>query len=150
MQKSVQQRVVREVMTGAPITVGPKTDIRLLKAMFETYEFNAFPVVDEHHVLLGVVTRFDFLRMFRPEGGRRWIPDMRALWAERVEDIMTRGLVTVGPGDSITTVVDEILRSKLRSLPVVERRGGKDVLAGIVRRRDVLSCLTLVDDDRDD
>jgi CBS-domain-containing membrane protein len=97
MQKSVQHRVVREVMTGAPITVGPKTDVRTLKAMFETYAFNAFPVVDEHRVLLGVVTRFDFLRMFCPDAGGRWIPDLRAPWAERVEDIMTRGLVTVRP-----------------------------------------------------
>lgn len=78
--------------------------------------------------------------MFRPEGGRRWISDLHALWAERVEDIMTRGLVTVGLEDPITTVIDEILRSKLRSLPVVERRGGNDVLVGIVSRRDVLSC----------
>lgn len=146
MQKSVQHRVVRDVMTTGPTTVGPRTDARVLKRMFETYDFNAFPVVDDWQVLLGMVTRLDFLRMFRPDDRRRWIPDLRALWAERVEDIMSRHPVTLGPDDPVTTAVDGMLRSKLRSLPVVERRGAKSVLVGIVTRRDVLGCLTLGED----
>jgi CBS-domain-containing membrane protein len=137
-------------MTRRPKTVGPKTDVRSLKAMFEMYEFNAFPVVDEQQILVGVVTRLDFLRMFWPDEAHRWIPDLRTLWAERVEDIMSRGLVTVSPEDPIVMVVDQIVRSKLRSLPVVERRAGKDVLVGIVTRRDVLTCLTLTEDDSND
>ena len=114
--------------------------------MFETYEFNAFPVVDDSQTLLGVVTRLDFLGMFQPDGRRRWIPDLRALWAERVEDIMSRDPVTLDPDDPVATAVGEMLRWKLRSLPVVERRGGKSVLVGIVTRRDVLGCLTLGQD----
>ena len=61
-------------MTGTPVTVGPKTDIRILKAMFDTYEFNAFPVVDGRHVLLGVVTRFDFLKRSVPREGAAGSP----------------------------------------------------------------------------
>jgi CBS-domain-containing membrane protein len=150
MLKSMEHRIVREVMTRRPKTVGPKTDVRTLKAMFEIYEFNAFPVVDGRQILLGVVTRLDFLRMFRPDEAHRWIPDLRTLWAERVEDIMSRGLVTVRPEDPVAMVVEEIVRSKLRSLPVVERRAGKDVLVGIVTRRDVLKCLTLTEDGSND
>lgn len=149
MQKSVDRRVVREVMTREPVTVGPKTDIRTLKAMFEAYRFSTFPVVDEQQLLLGVVTRLDFLKMFRPDEGRRWILDVGALWAERVEDIMNRGIVPVSPEDPIARVVDEIIRSNVRSVPVVDRRGRKNILVGIVSWHDVLACLTLVDDDRD-
>lgn len=137
-------------MTRRPKTVGPKTDVRTLKAMFEVYEFNAFPVVEEPQILVGVVTRLDFLRMFWPDEAHRWIPDLRTLWAGRVEDIMSRGLVTVSPEDPIVMVVDQIVRSKVRSLPVVERRAGKDVLVGIVTRRDVLKCLTLTEDGSND
>src|SRR5439155_15194650 len=88
MQKSMEHRVVREVMPRRPKTVGPKTDVQTLKAMIARYEFNAFPVVDEQQILVGVVTRLDFLRMFRPDEAHRWIPDLRTLGAERVEDIM--------------------------------------------------------------
>lgn len=149
MQKSVDHRVIRDVMTPRPVTIGPRTDVRLLKRMFETYDFNAFPVVDDRQVLLGVVTRLDFLRMFRPDGRRRWIPDLHTLWAERVEDIMSRHPVTLSPDDPVVTAIDEMLRSRLRSLPVVERRDAKSVLVGIVTRRDVLGCLTLGEDGAD-
>lgn len=118
MRKSMEHRVVREVMTRAPKSVGPKTDVRTLKAMFEMYEFDAFPVVDDQQVLLGVVTNLDFLRMFRLDEARRWIPDLRTLWAERVEDIMNPGLVPVGPEDPIELVVDGMVRWTVRSVPV--------------------------------
>jgi hypothetical protein len=34
---------IREVMTPHPITVGPETEIRKLKALFDEHDFNAFP-----------------------------------------------------------------------------------------------------------
>jgi CBS-domain-containing membrane protein len=94
MHKRVEEGTVRRIMTPAPETVGPETDVRTLKTIFESHDFNAFPVVDDERALLGVVTKLDFLRMFRPDQ-RRWIPDVRALWAEHARDIMSRRVVTV-------------------------------------------------------
>jgi CBS domain-containing protein len=144
MQKSIHHRTVRDVMTRTPRTVRPNTDLRTLKTMFEMWEFNTFPVVDERDTLVGVVTRFDLLRMFRPDAERLFFPDVRASWAERVEDIMSRGPVTVHPDDSVLMVVDEMVRSKLQSLPVVERYERRNVLVGIVSRQDVLRCVALL------
>jgi CBS-domain-containing membrane protein len=135
-------------MTHTPKIVGPKTDVRVLKAMFERYDFNAFPVVDEEQGLLGVVTKLDFLKMFRPDQ-RRWIPDLRALRTERAGDIMTRGVATVTPDDGVATAIDLMVQSRLRSLPVVERRGRREVLVGIVSQHDVLSSLMLEDNGHD-
>jgi CBS-domain-containing membrane protein len=148
VDKRVEDRTVRDVMTRTPKTVRPETDVRTLKAMFESHDFNAFPVVDEEAVLLGMVTKLDFLRMFRPDRGR-WIPDVRTLWAERVEEIMTRVVVTVTPGDRVATAIDLMVQSGLRSLPVVERRSRRDVLVGIVSRSDVLRSLVLEGDASD-
>ena len=39
-----------------------------------------------------------------------------------------------------------MVETKLRTLPVVERRGGKPVLVGIVSRKDLLRCLTIEED----
>jgi CBS domain-containing protein len=100
VDKRVEDRTVREVMTRTPTTVGPRTDVRTLKAMF-------------------------------------------ALWAERAEDVMSRGLVTVTPEDRVATAIDLMVQSRLRSLPVVEQRGRQQVLVGIVSRSDVLRCLML-------
>jgi len=38
---------------------------------------------------------------------------------------MRRRVITVGPRDALATVVDLMLSSRLRSLPVVERHGRK-------------------------
>jgi CBS domain-containing protein len=146
MEKHIEERAVRDVMTRAPETVGPRTGLLALKALFETHDFNAVPVVDDNGALLGLVTKLDFLKMFSPDR-QRWIPDLRSIWGERVEDIMSRGIVAVSPDDTVATAADLMVQSKLRSLPVVEGRGRGQRLVGIVSRSDLMKCLLLDDED---
>ena len=133
---------IRDIMTPRPRTVGPKTSVRTLQHLFISYGFNAFPVVDEAHILLGIVTKLDLLRVVR-HGPPRLLPELSVLWAEHVDDIMRRRVVTLAPDDSVATAVDHMLSSRLRSLPVVESRGRKTLLIGIVSRGDVLSTVML-------
>jgi CBS-domain-containing membrane protein len=147
MEKHIEKRKVGEVMTRSPVTVGPKTSLPELKALFQAHDFNALPVVDERGVLRGIVTKLDFLKMFTHDH-RRYLPDLRALWAERVEDIMSRGIIAVTPDEPVATAADLMLQSRLRSLPVVERHGREQRLVGIVSRADLMSCLVLEDADR--
>jgi CBS domain-containing protein len=119
--------------------------VRELQGFFASYHFNAFPVVDDAGTLLGIVTKLDMLRIFRHHRARLR-PSLSELWADHVEDIMRRRVVTVGPRDPVTTVIDHMLASRLRSLPVVERRGGKDILVGIVSRGDLIRSLIFEDD----
>ena len=137
---------IRQVMTSRPTTVGDKTSVRTLRSLFITYGFNAFPVVGDDDALLGIVTKLDLLRVFRHDP-QRLLPDLTAICAEHVDDIMRRRVVTVAPNDPVTAAVDRMLSSRLRSLPVVERRGGKDRVVGIVSRGDVLRALTFGTDD---
>jgi CBS domain-containing protein len=140
MARRVAPRLIRDVMSPRPKTVGPKMSVGDLRGSFASYDFNAFPVVNEAGILLGIVTKLDLLRIFRHDRARLF-PSLSDLWAECVEDIMRRRVVTLGPRDSVTTAIDRMLSSKLRSLPVVERRGGKDLLVGIVSRGDLISSL---------
>jgi CBS-domain-containing membrane protein len=146
MKRRIAPRMVREVMSKSPKTVGPKTSVRALQGLFVSHDFNAFPVVDDAGVLLGIVSKLDLLRMFRHDPVRLR-PDLAALWAEHVDDVMRRRVVTLGPRDSVTTAVERMLSSRLRSLPVVERRGRKDVLVGMVSRGDVIRSLIFENDD---
>jgi CBS-domain-containing membrane protein len=129
-------------MTRNPVTVNLNMSLVDLKALFESHDFNMFPVVDERGVLRGTVTKLDFLRIFRLQVGR-WIPNLRVLWAERVEQMMNQGAIAVEPGDSIVVAVDTMLGSRLRSIPVVERGPEGAKVVGIVSRTDLLPCLML-------
>lgn len=142
MKKRVEPKAIREIMTAPPVTVYPDTSIRELKILFERYPVNALPVVDDRRVLRGLVSRHDFLRVFRPDPRRR-LSALFALGAERAEEIMSRGIDAVEPGDPVVTAVDLMLATGRRSLPVVERRPGGPVLVGMVSRTDLLPCLTL-------
>lgn len=142
MTRSIAPVMIRDIMTPRPQTVGPKTSVRALQHLFISYGFNAFPVVDEAQTLLGIVTKLDLLRVVR-HGPPRLLPELSVLWAEHVDDIMRRRVVTLAPDDWVATAVDHMLSARLRSLPVVEWRGRKACLIGIVSRGDVLGSLML-------
>ena len=142
MTRRIKRHRVREIMTRSPVTVGPETDVRKLKSLFDEHDVNAFPVVDEHGLLRGIVSTLDILRLFRPSRGL-FYPDLRALWARHVEDVMRRGVVSVQPDDFVETAVKLLVQYRHRSLPVVEGRRGRPRVVGIVSRRDLLGCLLL-------
>ena len=131
---------VHDVMTWAPIVVTPTTTIGELMALFDRHQFNAFPVTDAQGVLEGIVTRLDVLRMYRPDQNLR-IPDAKTLNSGRVADIMRRGVVSVEPEDPVVVAADLMVETRLRSLPVVQRKSGSRVLVGMVSQGDLLRGL---------
>ena len=148
MTRRIKHHRVGAIMTRTPVTVGPETEVRKLKSLFDEHDFNAFPVVDEHGLLHGIVSTLDILRLFRPSGGL-FYPDLRALWARHAEDVMRRVVVTVQPDDFVETAVKLLVQYRHRSLPVVEGRGRRPRVVGIVSRRDTLGCLVLADDSQE-
>ena len=135
---------VGEVMSGEPVTVNAKTDLKSLKRLFEERDFNVLPVVDDAGRLIGVVTKLDLLRLFRPDK-RSWIPDLSHLDAKSVEDILGQSFTVVHADDPIATAVDRMIEMNARALPVTERDTKPPKLVGIVTRRDVLKGLRFAD-----
>lgn len=144
MARRSDGRTIRGIMTPNPLTVRSDTTIVRLRQLFDAHDFNMFPVVDEHGVLRGIVTKLDVLKMYRPWSGRITV-NVRALWAEHVEDIMSRGLTSVTPEEPVTTALTLMVNRRLRSIPVVEQQARKPMLVGIVSRKDVLRSLPLGD-----
>jgi CBS-domain-containing membrane protein len=67
---------VSQYMTRSVKTVTHQVTMRELEALFEQHDFNAFPVVEKGKIL-GIVTKFDFLRAFAFTTGQmvlRWRP----------------------------------------------------------------------------
>jgi CBS domain-containing protein len=55
---------------------------------------------------------------------------------------MRPGVLTLHPEDELAAAIDLMVETRLRTLPVVERRhGGAPVLIGIVSQGDVLRAL---------
>lgn len=131
---------IYEVMTPAPVTVSPDTTVAELMQAFDRHDFNAFPVVGDGGALVGIVTKLDVLRLFRPVTGLR-IPADVAAPTVRVAKIMRPGVLNVEAEDPLVTAAELMVATRLRSLPVVRRGPGGPMLVGIVTQGDLLRGL---------
>ena len=126
----------KDVMTKLVLTVSRHVTLRELEHLFETHDFNGFPVVEGHR-LLGIVTKFDFLKnfVFTPS---TVFPHYDDLMKRTVEEIMTRNVCTVHPTTPLTRVLQMMVETRDKSLPVVD---DKNRLVGIISRGDIVRAL---------
>ena len=127
---------VQGYMTANVRTVEPATTMRELDALFRAHDFNAFPVV-ENDAVVGMVTKFDFLKAFAFTTDRM-LPPYEELMSRTVGEAMTTEIVHVAPDTRLTRVVELIVKHRARSLPVLDEDGK---LAGMISREDLIRAL---------
>jgi CBS domain-containing protein len=138
MERRVADMRVAEVMTREVICVSPSMNLAELRQLFQDKDYNAFPVTTNDRIV-GIVSKLDLMRIFAPARGVSKADLLRSL-SDRVEDIMTSAVVSVGPNDDLKTAVQYMVEYRLRSLPVVENRK----VVGMVSRGDLMRHMTLV------
>ena len=127
---------VSQYMTAAVKTVTRQTTMRELEALFERYDFNGFPVLEEGK-MLGIVTKFDFLQAFAFTTGQV-VPHYDELMGRTVAEVMTEAVVDVEPATPLTRVLQLMVNLKARSLPVISP---DQQLVGMISREDVMRAL---------
>src|SRR3954466_751537 len=91
-------------MTRTVKTVGRDTTMRELQRMFDEVDFNAFPV-RENDDIIGLVTKFDFLKCFALTPGRM-VPGYDDLLSRRrVAEVMTPEFIYVDAATKLTRVL---------------------------------------------
>jgi CBS domain-containing protein len=132
--------LVREVMTARAVTVPAGSTIREAVRLLYDRNITAAPVLDRRGRMTGIVSEMDLLR-----GG--FEPDPRASEGPAassgspppatVEEVMTSDVRTAHETDDVLGLVDLMIRTRVKSVPVV--RDG--VVVGIVSRRDLMRML---------
>jgi CBS domain-containing protein len=125
-----------QYMTRPVTTVTRKTTMRELEALFDKHDFNSFPVVEEGK-MLGIVTKFDFLRAFVFTTGLM-VPHYDELMRRPVSEMMTEAVVHVESTAPLTRVLKLMVDLKSRSFPVI---GLDRKLVGMISREDVIRAL---------
>lgn len=115
--------LVRDVMTVAVITASPDTTVKELAQLLVGGRIGGVPIV-EGGELAGIVTTSDLLQ----------IREAPASTARVAADVMTKNLVTLTEGTSVTGAARVLARYGVKRAPVV--RGTR--LVGIVTRSDLL------------
>ena len=139
--QAYQVDLVKRTQTGMisnPVTIHPKATLEELDELCGQYRVSGLPVVDEDHLLLGIVTNRDL----------RFVPV--AEWGTRlVGDVMTpMPLITGHEGIDREEATRLLRQHKRERLPIVDDAGparradhgqglrqGRAVPAGVLRRR---------------
>ena len=140
----------QDIMSRDVVTVAPDASILHAARLMLQRKFSGLPVVDASGTLVGIVTEGDFLR--RAETGTvrrrpRWIEffvgpgPLAAEYAHangrRVDEIMTRDVLTVAEDTPLQDVVGLMERHDVKRLPVVREHQ----IVGIVTRQNLLRAL---------
>jgi CBS-domain-containing membrane protein len=140
---------VKDVMTTQVVAVRSGATFKEMAAALRQYRVSAFPVIDEHEKVIGIVSEADLLakEALTDPGVLTGVLDHRdVLKAEGLTagDLMTPRAVTVRPEDSVEHAAQLMHFLKLKRMPVVDADGG---LVGLVSRADVLAVYDRPDDD---
>jgi CBS-domain-containing membrane protein len=141
-------RTVQEIMTTRVIWVAKDATFREMAVALHEHRVSAFPVVDDDHKVIGVVSEADLLtkEAFDDEPGvlagilhRRDQAKARGVTAG---DLMTAAVVAVRPQDTVEHAAKLMYDRRVKRLPVTDAAGH---LAGIISRADVLSVFDRTD-----
>lgn len=110
--------LVVERMTTEPLTIGDQTTVQQALDTIKEHRLRHLPVLDEQDRLVGIVSEKDLLRS-KPD--------------KRVEEIMTRDVVTVSEYTALEEAARIMADHTISSLPVM--RNGK--LVGIITETDL-------------
>jgi CBS domain-containing protein len=125
-----------QYMTRSVMTVAPQVTLHNLKELFDEHDFNAFPVM-EGGKLVGIVTKFDFLKAFIFTTSQM-VPHYDELMKLPVQQFMTYSVSSIEPSTPLTRVLELMVLLKARSLPVT---GAERELMGMISREDVMRAL---------
>ena len=116
---------IREVMTNQVVRVSPEESVAVAARALTHYNIGILPVCGGNGRLCGLVTDRDLVT--------RCVASGRSPEKTRVQDVMTRNLVTVRPDTDAEEAAAIMGREQVRRLPVMEN--GK--LCGMVSLGDL-------------
>jgi len=127
---------VKDVMTPKPVMVDKHVTLSDAEEIFEEYDFNGIPVVDEKDQLIGMMTKLDFLKAFAFTEKNK-IPHYDAIMGQEISNVLTLDPRVVFPETPLTRVVRYMIETGYKSFPVTN----DNRVVGIVAREDIIKAL---------
>ena len=122
---------ISELMSRNPCTVTPDTPVSEAARLMKEEDVGMVPVIERvggaetRGRLVGVITDRDIAIRTVAEGRASDSP---------VRDVMSSGVRTATPGDSVESVMELMGREQVRRVPIIDERGS---LVGVVSQADL-------------
>jgi CBS domain-containing protein len=142
--------LVEDVMSSSLKTVNPDTSMAEVVSMMCLYRLSGIPVVEDDNKLVGFISERDVLDPMFPKmgdmmDGMATLDMTEALnkysdvTGMKVQDLMTRSVITVGPDMEILKAAAKMVGNKFRRIPVAVG----DRLIGMLSLGDVHKAIYL-------
>ena len=125
-----QSIVIKDYMVASLITFTPSMDVMEAIDILVKNRISGAPVIDDHGNLIGLLSEKDCMKVAMQAGYYEQL-------GGRVEDYMTKDVVTVESESSVLDLAKMFLEKGPRRYPVVE----DNRLVGQISRRDVLRAI---------
>ena len=124
--------------------VGPDDAIASVDKIFQEYRIHHIPVINDDRNVVGVISKSDFLYLLRgfTDNETDRFRKQAMLRAFKVNEIMTKEVVTIKTTDPIKKAVALLAENRFRALPVIDEAS---VIRGIVTTHDIIDMVNALD-----
>jgi CBS domain-containing protein len=126
----LHKTAVREIMHRGVITCAADTPLKEVARIMNATDVHALFVVDEHDVVLGVISHMDMLRAFGHD-----------LYDQKAQDVMTTEILSISPETPVTEAAALMLEHRVHRLLVATEREGHKLPIGIISTTDVIDAM---------
>lgn len=118
--------IASDIMTHKVFTTSPRTSVQEVARLLDRERISGVPVIDDSNgQLVGMITEADIIRCMHRD-------DLK------VDEIMSRQLITVNEDTSINDIAALLTERKIKRVPVVQASGK---LVGIISRADIVHAV---------
>jgi len=114
-------------------------NVEYIDSLFKEYKVNHIPIVSKKDVLVGIVSKQDYLSYLRyislETSGKTWTSKESVFF--KAHHIMTKNPICLDIADTVKDAINIFIDNKIHCIPVVELHK----LVGIITPHDILKCI---------
>jgi CBS domain-containing protein len=143
----------REIMSDGVMSVAASATVYEAAKLLVNSRVSAMPVVDDNGVMVGILSEADIIKgplmaakqvgtetLGRPDDDAHVDAAISQAKAQRVSDVMTRGVIAAHETASLREIADLMLKHRIKRVPIMRDQA----IVGIVSRVDLLKALISV------
>ena len=150
----MNDKTAKDIMTTDVIVAKKDDSIANVATLLIREKIGGLPVVDEENKVVGIISETDIMQketdiesprvinFFRGliflDDIKKLEDDMKKVAAYKVEDLMSKDIITVNEDDSFDYVANVMIKKSINRVPVVDK---ENFLKGIICRYDIIKAM---------
>ncbi len=150
----MNNKTAKDIMTTDVIVAKKDDSIANVATLLIKEKIGGLPVVDENDKVVGIISETDIMQketdiesprvlnffqgLIFLDDIKKLEDDMKKVAAYKVEDLMSKDIITVNENDSFDYVANVMIKKSINRVPVVDK---ENFLKGIICRYDIIKAM---------